>query len=211
MIERINLVGRQFGRLTVVARLPSANHGKSHRWLCKCVCGNDRDILGVCLLKGSTQSCGCLAREVRAAQRAAMTRHGRSVLKLKCRTYKSWIAMKARCYDPNHVAANAYQGRGIVVCGRWRNSFENFFADMGERPRGRTLERIDNDGNYEPGNCRWATAREQNHNRRGVKLSDDAAQAIREWSHAGLRAVILAKAFGVNRRQITGVISGEIW
>jgi hypothetical protein len=127
-------------------------------WLCRCRCGTERHVRGNALLAGETLSCGCLAAE---SGRARKTKHGH----YGDRTYKTWQSMLHRCGDWNAY----YGGRGIRVCERWRDSFSAFLADMGERPIDRTLDRIDNDGNYEPTNCRWATASEQARNRRPAR------------------------------------------
>lgn len=95
------------------------------------------------------------------------TKHGHSVGEKPSTTYNSWAAMKQRCYDPKRSNYAYYGGRGIKVCDQWINSFDQFLADMGERPEGKTLDRIDVNGNYEPSNCRWVTAKEQTSNRRG--------------------------------------------
>lgn len=155
----INLVGQPFGRLTVVAR-SSVIVGQSTVWECRCECGNLRHVPAENLKTGKTQSCGCFNQERRSER---MTTHGRS----QSREYDSWICMRERCNRPTNEHYKYYGGRGITVCARWQDSFANFFADMGSRPLGTTLDRFpDNDGNYEPANCRWATAKQQSATRR---------------------------------------------
>ncbi len=167
----IDLTGLDFGRLTVIHRAPNADD-KSVRWLCLCECGRTVEPRGGDLRSGDTKSCGCLLRETAAALgRAHAVATGRAnkthghTINGHSRTYISWFLMKARCTNPNGNRWRHYGGRGIRVCDRWFNSFENFLADMGERPADRSIDRIDNDGNYEPANCRWATPTQQIHNR----------------------------------------------
>lgn len=155
------LVGRVFGLLYVESRGQNAT-GSIHRWWCRCECGTRKLIRGSSLTSGVIVSCGCYGKEQR---RKAVVKHGESADP----THKAWRAMISRCDDPTtHNYAN-YGGRGISVCARWRESFENFISDMGRRPSStHSIDRIENDGNYEPGNCRWATANQQARNRRST-------------------------------------------
>lgn len=126
-------------------------------------------------------------------------------------TYWSWVNMVRRCYDEKHPAHSKYLERGIVVCDRWQNSFDDFFSDMGEKPAGMTLDRINNDGNYEPSNCRWATPEQQAQNRSSNTLNiDTAVQIIREI-RAGATISGTARKYGYIREHIRDLFAGKIW
>lgn len=127
-------------------------------------------------------------------------------------TYISYATMLDRCHNPNSSRWAYYGARGIVVCERWRKSFEAFLSDMGERPDGRTLDRIDSNGNYEPGNCRWSTHAEQCQNRRSTKLSRELVERIRkEYAAGGVGYRPLAARYGVSHILIREVVKGRIW
>jgi hypothetical protein len=164
----IDLAGQQFGRWTVLARAErhSGPRGLT-QWFCHCACGTERAVLTANLRHGHSISCGCLRRQ---RVQAALFKHGHCGGKGKrpSRAYTCWRNMLQRCFNPRHPHYPDYGGRGIRPCDAWL-VFENYYADTGEPPPGMSLDRIDNDRGYEPGNWRWATAREQALNRRPRK------------------------------------------
>lgn len=152
----IDLSGRIFGRLTVQGRAP--NRGRTTCWNCQCECGVECIVRGCHLSSGHTLSCGCLQREYNDWRSAHSLK--------KDRAYRIWCGMKTRCFNVRRSEYKNYGARGITVCERWSSSFAAFLQDMGRPQNGMTIDRINNDGNYEPGNCKWATTKEQSRNNR---------------------------------------------
>lgn len=152
----IDRTGVRYGILKVIERVDCgpASKGKRVRWLCRCDCGAVKSVTGHELASGDTTSCGC----VKKAKTGAINRtHGLT----RTGTYNSWRAAKARCHDPNNAKFYMYGAVGIAMCDRWRNDFSAFYEDMGPRPEGYSIDRIDQTKGYEPGNCQWATSAEQ--------------------------------------------------
>lgn len=164
-------IGQRFHRLCIISKgngRVSPSGAKQRTWICLCDCGNKVEVPTASLNYGHTTSCGCRKRELNAiAMRKVALRHGHAVHGNVSRTYKTWRAMLGRCYYPNDNGYEWAGALGVYVCNRWF-TFENFLSDMGERPNGKSIDRINPFGNYEPENCRWATPLEQRHNRRST-------------------------------------------
>jgi hypothetical protein len=169
--KAIDHTGKRFGRWTVIGRAP--NVGRFAYWECRCDCGEIGRVRASSLTAGDSRSCGCYQLE-------QSTIHGRSISRDP--EYNAWNNIKQRCLNPNRKNWAFYGGRGVTICDEWRNSFESFYACIGPRPgRGYSVDRIDNDRGYEPGNVRWATRSEQAQNQRLRRLQDTCDRGHSDW------------------------------
>lgn len=189
-------ISQQFGRLTAVR--PSGKCKQGVVWFCLCECGKTIEVVGAQLNRGRTRSCGCLRSDtVRAKNRS----HGMS----RSKAYDAWIKLRGRCLNPKNAAYDRYGGRGITVCDRWE-SFDAFYEDMGEPPsRLHSVDRIDNELGYSPGNCRWATDEQQaNNTRRNLYLTrDGVTMTLSQWCRA------LGVSYGAVRQRMHRGMSQE--
>jgi hypothetical protein len=194
-------IGTKFGRWTVIADAGSAilPQKRGHYWLCRCKCGIERKISGSSLASGGSKSCGCLVRDEMKKGSHRRTHGG-------CGTpeYGVWNRMLDRCRNVNNKSYKHYGGRGIKVCDRWLKSFSNFLADMGVRPSSKySIDRIYNNGNYEPNNCRWATQKQQIRNTRNVRYLtiNGKTKILKEW----------AEIMGIDRHTLHNrIASGQV-
>jgi hypothetical protein len=177
-----DIAGQRFDRLLVLGYLGISKNG-SAIWRCQCDCGNIVDVVGHSIRSGHAKSCGCLSKESTSER---FTTHGMSGTS----AHIAWSNMLQRCQNPINPNYSNYGGRGVTVCDRWQE-FENFFADMGEPPAGMSLDRKDNDGNYDPDNCRWTTNQQQAINKRSNQLLtlDGRTMPMMQWaSETGIKA-----------------------
>lgn len=181
------VIGQPFGRWRTVERIEPAAKGERLQFLCECSvdlggCGTRRVIKAYTLMGGSSRSCGCLKLEISTRR---LTTHGMRGHSSTAPEYWVWASMHSRCYNEAEEKYPRYGGRGITICDRWRHDFAAFLADMGPRPsKAHSIDRIDNDGNYEPGNCRWATAKEQSRNQSKNRLltHDGKTMIATDWA-----------------------------
>lgn len=205
-----DLSGERFGRLLVLQRDGCNKHGQI-KWWCECDCGACKHVLGGMLRSGMTQSCGCIKRESIAK---VNYKHGMKDTPI----HRIWWAMMQRCHDKNSQAYPRYGGRGINVCARWQE-FAAFYADMGDRPAGMSLERINNDGDYEPGNVRWASSKDQANNRRSNRFIEHNGErlTVAQWAaKSGVpmgtlwsrlkRGINIAEALELRDRRFTNAV-----
>lgn len=188
--QKVELVGHRFGKLLVISKSPEKGKNGEVLWDCLCDCGNSRLAIAGNLRCGTATSCGCESYTTRK-------KHGMT----KTTTFKSWDSMKQRCLNENAPDYPRYGGRGITICNRWLESFNNFISDLGERPEGTSLDRIDVNGNYEPSNCRWATRSEQQRNKSNTIYLEwrGEKKSIPEW----------ADITGITRKIITERIKAK--
>lgn len=173
MVAALDITGERYGRLTAISRGEAA--GRRTKWNFRCDCGAEVSRLLENVRTGETQSCGCLRKEI--TRERSMT-HGHSIGRKMSRTLKSYQHAKSRCFNPGDEKYPIYGGRGITMCSAWAGDFSRFLLDMGECPPGRTLDRVDVNGHYEPRNCRWATARQQARTRTDNVIVDHNGQRM---------------------------------
>lgn len=181
MPKALDLTGKKFGRLTAIGPV-RRDEKKGYVWAFRCDCGNDYETFGHYVASGHNVSCGC--RRLRSA-----LRHGHAPHRNETKTYRAWSQAKARCINPKNRVYSRYGGRGIKMCNAWLTSFDAFLGDMGIAPVGLSLDRIDNNGDYEPGNCRWATRAQQMANKENSRSVMYDGEWIGLRAYSGIRGV----------------------
>lgn len=202
-MSAIDLTGKKFFRLLVTCRSEKKSKVGA-LWRCLCDCGKHTDVPTLKLRRGTIKSCGCWRQEMIGK---ISTTHGKSN---KSRTYRTWKEMRQRCMNPNSDKWRWYGGRGISIAPEW-DDYEKFLADMGDRPPGMTLDRINNDGNYCKSNCRWALHIDQTQKQEKNKLSCELAYQLRKDRAAGISVSELCLKYGISRHAVWACASGRTW
>lgn len=206
MSVKKDITGQKFGRLFAIKDTGKRNVRKVV-WRCLCECGSFTEVTGRDLRSGHTRSCGCLRSEVVLQP----IKHGHCSRNGYTKIYRVWQNMLQRCNDSCHPGYLNYGGRGIKVCDQWKD-FRVFLEDMGKRPEGLTIDRIDNDGNYEPGNCRWVTSQENCRNTRRSKLNINRVRRIKQLLRDTKRLYKeIAKLYNVEVSTIGSIKTGRTW
>ena len=209
-----SIIGNNYGRLTVIgySHAQKRNIGlhSRHHWICRCTCGTVLVVESSNLKGGVSTSCGCYQRERASDAGKSNTRHGMS----DSPEYSTWRRILDRCYNPKNDSYNRYGGRGIKVCNRWCTSFDNFYKDMGGRPSNHhSIDRIDNEGDYTPDNCRWATPQEQGNNRGNNRrlTYNGQTMTITQWAHkAGISIETLSSRLDVHKWSLERAITEPV-
>jgi hypothetical protein len=199
----IDETGKRYGKLLVLCR--ASNHGTKARWHCVCDCGQVKQVTGGHLRSGHSASCGCTAFE---KMRIATTTHGMASTPL----YKVWKEMRARCNRVSHARFSDYGGRGVQVCDAWNTSFEAFKKDVGlQYQAGLQLDRINNDGHYEPGNTRWVDAKTNCRNSRSVRITEQDAGIIKTLLNFGVTYQAAANILGTTKHIVASIGRCRTW
>lgn len=200
----INMQGK-YGQLTILERIKSKDTIRTPRawWKCRCDCGVVVELAGALIRSGSKTHCGDKSKHFNI-------KHGHARVARTSPTYRSYYAARTRCTNPLQPGWENYGGRGIKMCERWFNSFPSFLEDMGERPEGNSLDRIDNNKDYEPGNCKWSTRTEQNRNSRRVVMTQEMIQEVHRLKGTMSQPKI-AKLIGASVSTVSRTIRGVSW
>lgn len=204
MAKPADLTGQRFGLLVAAHSMQERTPAGRIKWKCICDCGGSTNVTVSNLRGGLVASCGC-------NHYGHNFKHGAATRNNHTAEYTTWLGIKNRCNNPNEPQYKYYGARGIKVCERWMEDFSAFYADMGEKPKGYTIDRINNDADYSSDNCRWATRTTQARNRRSTRLTRPMADSITRMRQSGFLIREIAEHFDVSLSTVGSVIYGTSW